>query len=149
MQKGTRLIGIPHVSLDLQWETAKPLLQKALDLGYGELTIDDVYRLIKARTMQLWLVANKDGKIIIAATTEIINYPAYRVCRICLLGGKQMMENLDALDQLYTWARDNGCKRVEAMVREGMAKRLKERDYKKLYTVVGYDLNGVNINEDK
>ena len=38
--KEIQLIGIPHTSVDDVWESAKPMLQKGIDYGDGELEIE-------------------------------------------------------------------------------------------------------------
>ncbi len=136
-----QLIGVPNSSLDDVWESAKPMLQKGIDYGDGELEIDDIYGFLKDRAMQLWVLYNyTEGAIVMAAVTEIVNYPRTRLCRAVVLGGDRVDDWMDNLVGLEVWAKSMGCDKMEAFGRRGLAKKMEKIGYRNKYVVIRKDL---------
>jgi len=133
------ITGIPHSSIDSVWDMVVDHLQKGLDYSNGEISLEDIHEGLLSRDMQLWCAFN-DDECVAAMVTEIINYPRKMACRMIVVGGGHMKYWLDYQTEFMRWAKENGCDRVEAYCRDGMARRLEQFGYKKLYNLCGVDL---------
>ena len=111
-----------------------------MEYGHGELDIEDVYRGLKNKEMQLWSAFQTDGECVASLVTEIFYFGNKKVMRLIVLGGGHINGWLDFLDTLRDWAIENECDRIEAYCRDGMMRRLEPYGYKKLYNLVGVDL---------
>ena len=89
--------------------------------------------------MQLWL-AWSDEKIYGVAITQMTNYPQYRSLLVLLLSGEDKELWLDRIGIMEDFARENGCKRIEAVTRKGMQKMLP--DWKWTNIILRKELNG-------
>tara|TARA_R100001594_G_scaffold133004_1_gene173481 strand:+ start:1393 stop:1830 length:438 start_codon:yes stop_codon:yes gene_type:complete len=132
--------GIPHEALDGMWPIIVDHIVKGLEYGHGELDVEDIYRGLKARDMQLWSAFQSDGECVASLVTEIFYFGKKKVMRFIVIGGGHMADWLDNIDILQEWAKENGCERVEAYCRDGLARRLEKYGYKKLYNLCGVDL---------
>ena len=135
--------GIPSHLVDHFWPFAEPYIKRALDQTVGEFKPEDFHTWCKNQEMQLWLICRKD-RIIAALTTQIVNYPHRKHCRIATLGGsfgkdsdllhKKMFETIDK------WAKELGCISVEAYTRKGYSRRLLDFNFKHKCSVMIKDL---------
>jgi len=132
--------GIPHEAIDGMWPIVVEHILKGLEYGHGELDIEDIYRGIKSRDMQLWSAFQSDGECVASLVTEIFYFGSKKVMRLIVLGGGHMSDWLDFLDTLREFAEANQCNRIEAYCRDGMMRRLEDYGYKKLYNLCGVDL---------
>ena len=128
--------GIPAELLNRYWPFAVPYIKRALDRTTGELTIEDYRRFADAAQIQLWLV--HDGtRIRGAATTEIVRFPKINRLRVLTVGGANFDLWADALDlKLREWALTNKCDGIEAYVRKGFVKRLRDAGYQHKLSMV-------------
>lgn len=128
--------GIPANLVDHFWPFAEPFIKRALDHANGEFQPSDLKSYCKDRVVQLWLVSEND-RIIAAATTEIVNYPRRRHCRVITLAGSKAPEWTGLLDIILAeWAKQQGCHAMEAYVRKGYVPVLAKHGYKHKYSAV-------------
>jgi len=122
----------------------KHLLQKAIDTNLGETTVKDTYKLLLNNQQQLWLGLNeKEKKIELAFTTQIITYPTQKHLQIHLTGAEP--HTLD--NWLHSWSKpledfckENDIKLIECAGREGWLKVLGKLGYRKYVTVLVKEL---------
>lgn len=132
--------GIPFYVIDNFWKHGEAFIKRALDHANGEMTFEDVKEACKNRDMQLWFICDKDS-VVATISTEIINYPQLRVCRIVTLAGKDFEKWIGEADQVISqWAGEQGCHGLEAFIRSGFYKKLNSRGFKKKYEVVYRDI---------
>lgn len=132
--------GIPANLVNRFWPLAEPYIKRALDHAAGEFRPLDLRDYCKDRTVQLWLVSENE-RVIAAITTEIINYPRKRHCRIVTLGGTKAPEWTELADIIISeWAKDQGCQAMEAYVRKGYVPVLAGHGYKHKYSAVFKEL---------
>lgn len=132
--------GIPANLVEHFWKVAEPYIKRALEHASGEFLPSDLKTFCKDRTIQLWLV-NEGDKVIGAVTTEIVNYPRRRHCRVITLAGsnaKEWMSELDII--LCAWAKQQGCDAIEAYVRKGFVPLLANYGMKHKYSAVVKDV---------
>lgn len=87
------------------WCSISKLLQPAVDMSYGEFTIDD----IKQRALKGQTAVFSDDEFCI--TAEFTDYPQYRVMILCFGAGK-FRHKKEAVELLRQFALANNAKRV-------------------------------------
>lgn len=108
-------------------------MKRALDHANGEMDHHCIRAFCEQRQMQLWLIGYQ-GKVVAAATTEIVCYPMKKVVRVVTLAGKDMDEWAPKLDKiLEDWGLGLGCEGIECYVRTGLTKKLFGLGYRKKY----------------
>lgn len=133
--------GIPNEMVNKVWRFAEPFVKRALDHTFGEISHEDVLRMVLNRDMQLWMISRSDKRIVGAGTTQIIPYPGQTACRIVTLAGAEFDEwREEAHAFIEVWARAQGCTCMENYVRKGFIPKLKEMGYKHRYSVLHKDL---------
>ena len=111
------------------WPIARPLISKALDRG-SNYTIDEVYKGLCTKTMQLWMWSDDAALVTTIQTKHGIKY-----CLLLALGGKDMSVWFQYLPLVEDWARDQGAEEVRVYGRPGW-KRL-----------TGYDIDYVRMSK--
>jgi len=92
-------------------------------LGY---TLEELENRVVAGLMQAHALPK--GAVI----TQIDNYPEERVLHVVLLVGKELNSwDVGVLEKLQKFARENGCKAIEADCRPGMAKFLEKHGFRR------------------
>ena len=112
------------------WKKIAPWLLKGCEQG-REFTALDIGRACADRTMQLWIVYEKETEEVVAVVvTEIMDYPSLKTCLVNLLVGERMSEWVHYLeDVLEPWAREQGCKTIRGWCREGLMRILEPRGW--------------------
>ena len=123
--------------IDMVWDEASPLIEKALRHAEGELIPNDIKKHLDSGNLRLW-VALEDRDVIAAMVTEIIQYPRKKIVRVITLAGKDMSLWYDFLPMLEGYAIRHGCSSLEAWTRKGMTRKLK--DWKHSYDIITKDL---------
>ena len=132
--------GIPSSDIDQVWKACLPFIEAAADKGQAEMTTDDIYHFCKEARMQLWIIFDENHKIQAAATTEIIDYPAKKVCRLVTLGGTNFDDWMESIQVIEEWASERNCVSLETFCRKGFLRKLNNYGYKQTYVVLGKDL---------
>jgi len=140
----TFLTGIPSQEIDEIWEVCEPFIEKAAKKGQSEMTSQDIYNFCKDAKMQLWIVFDSEANIKAVVTTEIINYPKKKVCRIITLGGEEIDNWLHSITVIEAWAEENECHAMETFCRKGFIKKLEHYGYEQTYTVLGKELTTIH-----
>ena len=140
----TFLTGIPSQEIDEIWEACEPFIERASKKGQSEMTSEDIYNFCKDAKMQLWIVFDSEANIKAVVTTEIINYPKKKVCRIITLGGEEIDNWLHSITVIEAWAEEKGCHAIETFCRKGFIKKLEKYGYEQTYTVLGKELTTIH-----
>lgn len=128
---------IEYISDLSRWHQYKGYIQRALDKSCGELAIQDIYQRVDDGRMGLLDIHGKAACVI-----EFMDYPQITALRVVALGGEDMDEWLDELqDFLYRWAEENHMDRIEHNGRKGWIKTLKDYGYKERYTFMTRDID--------
>ena len=109
------------------WNQVKPLIDKALKHGSGEVTSNDLLKLLLEGQNELWCGIDQTG-VTSAGITEIVTYPQKRILRIitwATRSGKDQELWTGALSNVERYARQNQCELLEAYARKGLARKLK------------------------
>lgn len=111
--------------LDLVWEEAAPLLEKAL--VNTDMALAFIQGQLRENLFQLWLGFDNDLMDTVMVT-EIRQFEDYRVCYIWLLSGlfEKWQEHLTTIEE---WAKLNNCIAMEIDGRKGWERTLKPAGY--------------------
>lgn len=131
-----KLEGIPPEALFEVWPQVGPMLAEAINRDTGSLGLEDVFKRLVNKYMQLWVYL--DGDIKACCVTQIDNRSSGRVCTLYYLSGGYMNEWLRFEDKLADWAKSHGCVALEGMGRPGWERVLK--DWRKTAIVMRKDL---------
>lgn len=111
------------------WHHVEPMIRAAVAEGPGDESVADILEFLSRRDYQLWLVL-VDGKVKAALITALVNRPRAKVCRLDYLGGGDVDQWIEVLDEtICGWARQNGCDAVEPCGRRGWGKFAKRLGY--------------------
>ena len=132
------LFVVPTNHVHQFWDIAKGHLQKAIDTGNGEFTIDQLRQFVAQGNSELLLVMN-DTTCECAFTIQWVNYPNDRVAYITYIGG---ITNHKCWEQFLTWVRNNGGTKVQGSTAKESIVRLWKRKWgmKPKYTLMEYKL---------
>tara|TARA_R110000803_G_scaffold75203_2_gene139524 strand:+ start:744 stop:1178 length:435 start_codon:yes stop_codon:yes gene_type:complete len=127
------------------FEQVKHLLQKPIDRGLGEYTIDQIRDLVISGRQQLWVgIDDKTGDFIVSAVTQIIPRVSGQTHMETILTGaventmeKWFEESAEALEE---FGRLNGADHFIFYGRLGWRKMFKKRGYKEYYVAMSKDL---------
>lgn len=102
----------------------------------GEYDYNELLRRLFMGVSQLWIVAEKSGKIQLIGVTRFVLYQLKRRLSIDLLAGKNLSDAIHLLDYVENWALQNGAVETEAWVRPGLSRVMKNHGFKKAYEVI-------------
>jgi len=121
-------------NIDQYWFLVEHKLGKAIKYADDKYTAESVFRMLKAREMQLWIV-KKDYDFSEVAVTQVVKYPNKKVLVMMFVGG----ENVDAykhlIDEIKRFARFNGCESIEFYGRHGWIKKVHELGFEHIHSV--------------
>lgn len=136
--------GVPAVEATLLWPYVRCQIEQGIvKAGHGEYTAGQLLKKILQKEMQLFIIGGEDHEIWGAVITEMALYPNLKVCRIVLLVGERLADWADLEDYIISWARKQGCTRLEASVRPGLNKVSKKYGYKKIYDVIAKEIDPI------
>lgn len=136
-----KLIKIEKDNLNLAWADAAPYLERALALT-PEYLLMDVYQLLKANEITLWMFYNdKKKKSFGAMTTQIVEQPQMRSLHIFLLSSDDFGQVKELFPAFLDYARQIGASNIECGGRFGLEKLLEDVGFKKSYIVMNYEVN--------
>lgn len=120
-----RVIPISRELVPAYWGLVAPLLQRPIERGAGELTLNAVYDRLLAQYMQL-LVAVEGTEILAAFVTEVVNYPNKKSLRVVLCGGERLDDWAEAFHEMMKkGAAAIGAKSIEMYGRAGWVRAMR------------------------
>ena len=125
----------PDTDLEAEFYQRRTELEAALAYAGNSHSLADIWELIKAGKMQLWLA---DHSLLV---TEVLEYPRYRAIHFFLGAGR-----LDELEVLYpaavNWAvEEQGCSKASLTGRPGWSRSFLLRDgWRATHVVMTKDL---------
>ena len=118
------LLSIPQYCVPTVWESVAPLLQKAVDKGQHDYSLEDIKSCLLNRDMQLWVWV-EENKIIACCITSVVIYPQRKICQLPYIAGAGLKQWLQHEDTIITWAKAQGCTKLEGFDRGGWLRVLK------------------------
>tara|TARA_Y100000310_G_C20615484_1_gene780396 strand:- start:1055 stop:1498 length:444 start_codon:yes stop_codon:yes gene_type:complete len=124
----TTFEGIPQTSLMERWGKVSPLLVRALETGPRVMGLLDVFNALQRREMQLWAAFENDFPVV-AAVTQLVNWPQARACEILLLAGDHREKWIEFEQVISEWAESEGCDHMQITGRAGWERVLKDHGW--------------------
>jgi hypothetical protein len=109
---------IPASVLPDWWRQVEPFVASACVRGHEKYRPADILKALIARHMQLW-ASTKDHAVEAICITEIVTYPAAKVCRILISTGSDPGAMVQFMVHIEEWAKAEGCSAMEALARPG------------------------------
>jgi hypothetical protein len=131
------LVDVPREHLEIVWPQVEHWIAEAASLSH-HYTLQDVADALADGSAQLWLAW--DDKPIACAVTQLCASAQGRYCSIWITAGDDLNKWIDLTDELEEWARQHGCKFMEAMPRPGFAKAMKSRGYRMPHVILEKEL---------
>ena len=127
------------------WPVISEILERAFEHGQGESSLTDYLRKVLSNTAQCWLIV-ENNTIVGAGLTEILHYARHKTLHIIVYSGSDFEQQSAMLKPVIEFAKGAGCKSIEQWGRDGWAKVLPKYipGFKKVYTVMRYDLGDTN-----
>ena len=134
---------IPPKDIPEFWHEIKPLIDKALSNGEEQVEANDLLPGLMNGQGFLWLVTH-DVEFISIALGEFVEYPrkkSFYIQAWATKSGYQFDKVYPILyDELTKFAKINGCDFIEARVRKGLAKKLKNMEWNDKHSLTTYTL---------
>lgn len=121
------------------WPSVKSMVAESIKYAQGDYDIGHVEVYVSSGQWMLLIAQADDGKIKGAATVEFFNRPTSRVAFVTSMGGKFIICR-DTFRQLSEICKAYGATRIEAAVRESMARLCKRVNLEEKYRIVGAKL---------
>ena len=132
---------IQSKDLPYMWSEAAEIINKGLTHSNGEVDADSFFYPIYAGKQHLWVGYDTDAEVAEVEAVligEIIKYPLKTSLFIHVWATKSGYDYepwMNLWDSIINFAKINGCDFVEAIVRKGLAKKLKWTDKHSLVTL--------------
>jgi hypothetical protein len=116
----------------------RPFLETAIVESKGELTIQDVFKLVFTHKAKIWLAFEETShQLYGVAMTEDVEYPQYSNLRVTLLGGREMAQWRDEMDEAFCgYAKAQNLRFIEVVGRKGFQRMLENLGYEYAYTML-------------
>jgi|TARA_R100001530_G_scaffold127431_1_gene96639 hypothetical protein len=116
-----RLQPVPADMLDHFWPEVEGAVEAAVERSAGRFSSETIHNALQERSMQLWLAVN--GSVQALAITEVVTFKTgLKVCSMVIVTGENRESWMPLMDGIKTWAKAEGCDRIEAWARPGWAK---------------------------
>lgn len=109
-------------------------LERALEMGGGTHTVEDVVSQLDEGHAQLWL---GDGDAVIV--TQINDNPQVKVLHFWLAAG-ELQQVVELSEQVLEWGRSVGCERATLSGRRGWVRALADHGWSEQLTVMGREI---------
>jgi len=135
------VVRIPIEELDKVWGMVEKDIKSALAYSSQLTDLDFVYDLAKQGKFQVWVLWDKEQKIITnkyfgVVVTELIKRKFGKVCHIYIMTGRQRNKWQHLISKIENFAKEEGCEMMELIARPGWQKVLKIFDYKRTHVVL-------------
>lgn len=140
--EGHEVVRLPTERIEKIKPALEGMIKPALEYAHGELNFEDLMTMVKLDKVQIWAVFDRASMELRAiATTQVVKYPQFKALRVITLGGANMAIWARALDNMLTkFAKAQGCKRMEAFGRRGLAQRIEELGFTMMYVAYGKEV---------
>ena len=130
-------------NLERFWPQVVPLLIKTQEVWEDFMTLESIKNNLIAGTSQLWCMGWREEGIVLAALTEIEQYPKQRVLRFWWMGGENFSIAIKFHEYMELLARREGITRIEVRGRKGWVRKLRSIGYEQDVYLVSKDVSGL------
>jgi hypothetical protein len=126
--------------ISARWAELAPRVQRAIVRGNGEYDIEDIYRDLVSEDIRFWVLEGITGKLSSICVTQVIRFDRISVCSIIIAEGHTDSRWLPAIERIGSWAKAQGCSRLEARARPGWKRSAAVFGFKYLHTTIAKQL---------
>lgn len=121
---------------DVIWQVVEHKVDIALKKGGSLISAKDVYKMLKNKDAQLWIVKENET-IKVAYITSIKILPDCYVLEIVALFGNNIKKYLDFIEEnIVKFAKEHGCQYIEIVGRKGWERMLRNKGYKTVSLII-------------
>lgn len=133
------ILVVPKEEIERVWPQVQDGIASALETSCGEATVEDTkIGLIAGRTILLLLYK---GESYFGMVVGLYNFPKFKIARVLLGFGTRICCEKDEWELARTWAREQGCKCIEAWVAtESRARMFRRFGFRKTYQIIRSEL---------
>ena len=125
---------VPTHHVQQFWHLAEDHLQKAIDKGHGEFTIDQLKLVVGQGHQQLLVGLDDDKNCLAAVTVQWVMFPNDRVAYVTYSGGTHLKE---FFSQFTFWIKSNGGTSVQCSTgHKGLVRLFERLNFKPKYTLM-------------
>ena len=135
----TNIVRFTRNDVNKVWPLAVEMIQRACDTN-GGFEAEDILDACKRGIFQLWLITDDQQKVYASVVTELRDYPNFKVCDIKITTGEMYEKWFNHIDDIATWAKRQGCKKMEIFARPGWERVLKHKGYVKTHVQIEKEL---------
>jgi hypothetical protein len=136
------MTGILPEQIDAVWPLVAPSLAAVCTRSRGKDSLAELLAAFGAGRKQLWIWWPSAAGLEALAVTEIVDYPAIKICRVCIATGAARHAWLaPGLAVIEAWAREQGCDAVEPVARLGWKRDLKALGYRAHHVIMSKELS--------
>lgn len=128
MKKIRQLLCVRPGQLEQVWSYVEPLLLQSKETWERYYSLEDIGVGILSHKFQLWCM-NDETVILLAAISEIRQFPKCRVMHVSWICGEELDDALEFLSCIEMWGRNNGATESLIQGRLGWTKVLKPFGY--------------------
>ena len=135
------MTGVLLGQLDAAWPLVAGWLEGVVARSRGKESLVELRAALVAGRKQLWIWVPGPAGVQALAVTEIVNYPATRICRVCIATGERRDQWLaPGVAVIEAWAKEQGCDAVEPVARLGWEPELKRLGYRAHHVILSKEL---------
>jgi len=142
------MTGVLPDQVDAAWPLVAGWLEGVVARSRGKESLAELRAAFVAGRKQLWIWvppasagAGLAAGVQALAVTEIVNYPAAKICRVCIATGERRGQWLaPGLAVIEAWAKAQGCDAVEPVARLGWERELKQLGYRAHHMILAKEL---------
>jgi hypothetical protein len=121
--------------IDVFWPVIVDGMGRALETSNGECTIDDIKAGLTNGTTRLLFLSRNDSYF--GMVVQILAFPRFKIARVMLGFGKGICLEKSEWKVAEKWAKEQGCKYLEAWVAtESRARMFRRFGFKKTYQII-------------
>jgi hypothetical protein len=118
---------VPPQLSPLVWPVIKGYVEKSTSYSGERTEAEDVRKDVESGAAFLWVAHEQDHTTYGFVTGQILNYPGMKVLALQFTGGKKLKSwASDMWNTLESFARDNGCSKIEGAGRIGWLRFMKQ-----------------------
>jgi hypothetical protein len=122
-----KITQIPTDYINLVWPVIKDFVEKSTAYSGERTEADDVKTDCLNGSAMLWVAHDDDHETHGFVTGQFINYPGMKVLALQFTGGRRLKSwASDMWNSLESFARDNGCSKIEGAGRIGWLRFMKQ-----------------------
>jgi hypothetical protein len=122
------------------WDMLAVRLEKAIQYTGEDYTLEDALEFLREAMWQLWALENINGDLHSLCITRLMQYERVSVLYVVIAEGQIDTRWAPAIEVLSSYAKTQGCKRLEAWGRRGWEKAAKPFGFEVTHIVLAKQL---------